>query len=71
MPETAAPGLFTVGVGAWLSTFTVTGADVVELPAGSVARTWIDTGPSPTEVESQVALGDAPLATTEPLTRKA
>ena len=53
-----------------MSTFTVTGADVVELPAGSVARTWIETGPSPTEVESQVALGDAPLETTEPLTRK-
>ena len=71
VPETAAPGLFTVGDGAWLSTFTVTGAEVVELPAGSVARTWICAGPSPSEVVSQLVLAAAPLATTEPLTRKA
>jgi hypothetical protein len=53
-----------------LSTVTVTGAEVVELPAGSVARTRTCTVPSATEVESQFALAPAPLATTEPLTRK-
>ena len=55
-PETAAPGSSTVGLGAWLSTVTETAAEVVELPAASVARTAIETGPSPTEVESQPAL---------------
>ncbi len=69
LPEIAEPGLFRVGVGAWLSTVTVTGAEVVELPAGSVARTLICTVPSATEVESQFALAAAPLATTEPLIR--
>ena len=54
-----------------MSTFTVTGAEVVEFPAGSVARTWICAGPSPIDVESQFALAAAPLAITDPFTRNA
>ena len=71
VPEIAAPGSSTVGLGALLSTVTVVWADVVVLPAGSVARTWSCTGPSPTLVESHVMLVELPLAITEPLTRKA
>ncbi len=70
VPAIAAPGSLTVGVGDWLSTVTVTAADVVALPAASVARTVSCTGPSPTVVESHVVLVEVPLAITEPLTRK-
>ena len=70
-PAIAAPGSSTVGAGDRLSTVTDTGAEVVALPAGSVARTSSCTGPSATLVESQVMLVALPLAITEPLTRKA
>ena len=71
VPEIAAPGSFTLGVGAWLSTVTVTAADVVEFPAESVVRTCTCAGPSATPVVSQVAVAAAPLAITLPLTRNA
>jgi hypothetical protein len=71
VPWMAAPGSFTEGVGDWLSTVTVTAAEVVTLPAGSVARTVSCTGPSATPVVSHVVLDELPLPMTEPLTRKA
>ena len=69
-PWIAAPGSLTDGAGDWLSTVTVTAADVVALPAGSVARTFTCTGPSATEVVSHVVLDELPLAIWEPFTRK-
>src|SRR5688572_6911566 len=53
-PVTAAPGSARVTVGASLSTVKVTTADSAWLPAPSVATTLISTGPSATELLSQV-----------------
>ncbi len=77
-PRIAAPGSASVGVGAWLSTVTVTmlavgsGGTVVGsfvFPARSVARTSIWTGPSATLELSHVAVGEVPVAITLPPTR--
>src|SRR5260221_11378277 len=71
VPEIAAPGFVTVGLGPWLSTAPVPAADVVALPAASVARTVSSAGPSARPVVSPLVVGELPLAITLPLTRNA
>ena len=56
------PGALSLVLGFVLSTRRVTAADVVLLPAASVATTWRSTLPSATDVESKVEPADSQVA---------
>ena len=70
VPRTFAPGSAMTGLGAVLSLVIVRVAEVVELPAASVATIWIECGPSETEALFQLVLDEPPEAICEPSTRK-